>query len=135
MYDITFVRGDSIIKPIRFLHKGIPIMLNEGDVGILRVIDHGDKTIIEKRFTSDLQSDSGRIYISFDSADTETLEPKANMHTIRFKYEIEIIGANGAVFTPVRHGDFVLLLDKITPDKRHPTEGEPDPEENGGSDG
>lgn len=130
MYDITFVRGDSIIKPIRFLHKGEPLILNEGDVGILRIIDHEDNIIIEKRFDSQTQDENGRIYISFDSSDTEDLEPKSNMHTIRYKYEIEITGANGAVFTPVRHGDFVLLIDKITPGSR--IGGEPDEESNEG---
>ena len=130
MYNITIVRGDSIIKPIRFLCKGEPLILNEGDNGIMRIIDHGDHTIIEKRFNSDLQDEDGRIYISFESSDTEGLEPKSNMHTIRYKYEIEITGANGAVFTPVRHGDFVLLIDKITPGSR--IGGEPDKENNDG---
>lgn len=114
MTDIKFTRGDTVTKRLRIKKGGIPLILQEGDSGRLRIYDKADEIIIEKTFDMESQDDDGFIYIPFATSDTEDLQPKQNMRTIKYHYEIEIVGANGALFTPLLNGNFILYVDKIT---------------------
>lgn len=115
MPDISMIRGDTKTIYLSADLDGEPIMLEDGDVLYLRIYDK-DAVIISKNASAeDQDADSCVIAVRLDPADTESIELTKES---TFRWEAEIVFADGNVITPFYDRTLLIKPDKITPENR-----------------
>lgn len=115
MAGLTMVRGDTKVIHLTPYRDDEPIILEEGDILYLRVFEK-DAVIISKDVTMDSQDpDSYAILVTLEPEDTESIELTKES---TFRWEAEIVFADGSVLTPFHDRTLLIKPDKITPDKR-----------------
>ncbi len=115
MADISMVRGDTKTIYLAAEIGGELILLDAGDTLYLHIYDNNAVIVSKKATADDQDADSYVIAVRLDPADTESIDIEKES---TFRWEAEIVFADGNVVTPFYDRTLLIKPDKITPENR-----------------